>query len=58
MTFRFSYNTKEKVSVEAVTGWVTKAFDNNATPYFAVIICLWGKKIITNDKWKWCYAQF
>uniref|UniRef100_A0A7M5WJ25 Anoctamin n=2 Tax=Clytia hemisphaerica TaxID=252671 RepID=A0A7M5WJ25_9CNID len=40
--FIVAYNTKEKVSVEAVTGWVTKAFDNNATPYFAVIICLWG----------------
>ena len=40
--FSLSYNTKDEISVSVVTKWVTKAFDNNATPYFAVVICLWG----------------
>lgn len=31
---------------ETVQGWMRDAFDNNATPFFALIICLWGKTIV------------
>ena len=30
---------------ETVQGWMRGSFDNNATPFFALIICLWGKLI-------------
>ena len=30
-------------AVSTVTLWAKNAFDNDATPFFALIICLWGK---------------
>lgn len=30
-------------AVATVTLWAKNAFDNDATPFFALIICLWGK---------------
>lgn len=28
---------------------IKKAFDNDVTPFFALIICLWGKLTIMSD---------
>ncbi|EDO41719.1 predicted protein, partial [Nematostella vectensis] len=33
-----------------INKWAKKAFDNNATPYFALIICLWGTIFL--ELWK------
>lgn len=30
-------------STSTLTAWAKNAFDNDATPFFALIICLWGK---------------
>lgn len=31
---------------ETVQGWLRDSFDNDATPFFALIICLWGETFI------------
>ena len=28
---------------DTVQGWLRDSFDNDATPFFALIICLWGE---------------
>ena len=33
---------------ETVQGWLRDSFDNDATPFFALIICLWGERFIIN----------
>lgn len=30
-------------AVSTITLWAKNAFDNDATPFFALAICLWGK---------------
>ena len=32
---------------ETVQGWLRDSFDNDATPFFALIVCLWGETFIT-----------
>lgn len=34
---------ENSTAVSTVTLWAKNAFDNDATPFFALIICLWGK---------------
>lgn len=34
---------ENSTAASTVTLWAKNAFDNEATPYFALIICLWGK---------------
>ena len=33
---------------DTVQGWLRDSFDNDATPFFALIICLWGKLFIVS----------
>ena len=30
-------------TASTISLWAKNAFDNDATPYFALVICLWGK---------------
>jgi len=42
-------------AVATVTLWAKNAFDNNATPFFALIICLWGTIFL--ERWKRANAR-
>lgn len=38
-----AFPSKNKVSsVSSIMTWMSAAFDNDATPYFALLVCLWG----------------
>lgn len=37
-------------STSTLTAWAKNAFDNDATPFFALIICLWGTFFL--ERWK------
>ncbi|KAJ7377101.1 hypothetical protein OS493_030695 [Desmophyllum pertusum] len=41
---------ENSTTVSTVMIWAKNAFDNNATPYFALIICLWGTIFL--ELWK------
>ncbi|CAB4034583.1 Hypothetical predicted protein, partial [Paramuricea clavata] len=46
-----SKNGNDTLSVgETVQGWLRDSFDNDATPFFALIICLWGTIFL--ELWK------
>ena len=38
-----SRSDTDNVNISKVLIWLSYAFDNDATPFFALIICLWGK---------------
>lgn len=42
--------SENATSVSTITIWAKNAFDNDATPFFALIICLWGTIFL--ERWK------
>lgn len=43
---------ENSTAVSTVTIWAKNAFDNDATPFFALIICLWGKLHVQHNSSK------